>query len=464
MRMFLIAMCDLFLILYLTVLVQHGGRKPSKITLEDYKSVKASEEVLSSRLQEMQQKVALLEEERERLARAEAASERELDAVLKEKSGHEQELSDLNETIEELSKHVKISEKEREEVLKEQKELETRLLAAAEERQALVADVAAKQAVLEEARKNLELAEQAARQAGERSEKEKAEALEAARVAKEQAELAEARAELLGAQLDAARERTHQVRLKVDEVLTDKKIAETRASLAQNRALQAEERAATVSTELKTVNQNPDKAYRGQVFPKLQRILVVADKNEVFSGGPKQYESVGLPSVIMDRQVLFQHGPELGLRPASRYKTLSVSIGGMEVREIFYSASTSIVGLITPEGNPSPQPEPDTSMTPHLLAVRNNAALGLMNRIRDIRRDYFPFAREKLSADGEARMRYSQQGIRGTGDYATQILKGDQIANLAGELIGVAEDENLIVSPRKLNDWQKLSLSQLIIK
>ena len=46
MRMFLVGMCDVFLLLYLTALAQMEQRPASRLTVQDYQTLKAAHELL----------------------------------------------------------------------------------------------------------------------------------------------------------------------------------------------------------------------------------------------------------------------------------------------------------------------------------------------------------------------------------------------------------------------------------
>ena len=95
---------------------------------------------------------------------------------------------------------------------------------------------------------------------------------------------------------------------------------------------------------------------------------------------------------------------------------------------------------------------------PVLLALRNNGSKTLGDLIRGLSDEYFIVNRDYIQPDERGGLAYGVEGFRGTGMRGERIIRGDQLVDLNGRLIGVAPDANRIIRIDTLKGWEERAL------
>ena len=466
MKMFLVCMCDIFLILYLTNLGQVNRDAVSDLTVADYLELKKVEGQLKQNIAEQKKKLGLLDEElgqakQELVFKISALKETERE--LSQKNFAEYKFNKTLETKEEKAKRL------------EQKFLaEQRAKAAAEEarQEALEQMEAEKVKALEEERLRKQKEEELRRVLADlKVEKKRLEAarLETQQLAerKEEAERLRLKAEV---NLKVSRSHTKVARQKEKAAKDEAKIASTIAQESKVKAQRAEEAAeiAMVREEqakevLSTVVAPKEQAYVSHVKNRIVPLTVSARSENVILGSTEDEEELkGVITAIYGTQVVFVPREDSGVPDkddVERSESYFVSIDGVPVtRLLVLPGEDRVIGFVVPTRKTLKLPKQDMSklvngLMPTLFAIRNQGPRRLSDRLRGLSEDFFVFKRERL-ADTETGFRYKAEGFRGTGDFAERIITGDTVVDFAGEVIAVADDENSLVKIDKKAAWQ----------
>ncbi|MCO6429412.1 MAG: hypothetical protein J5J00_01005 [Deltaproteobacteria bacterium] len=467
MRMFLVAMCDLFLLLYLTTLIQSGGRAASKLTVADYAQVKEAEQQavqtvaqLSARLeQEIAEKQQLIS--RTSSVEEEAKSLRELRAKLEEKLEQASSETDLlSSRLAAISDQVEQSERQRREMDERAAQLAELLGEAEKQQQALALELEAQSLEYQKAVTAADAARTEAIRLAEQAERDRALAGQAAQTAQEEASMAQQQADLLAAQLDQARERAHQAALQIEKVEAERQQAQALATTASRVAESARSKAKQLTGELQSITQASDTAFEKQVEPRFVTVASTVVSKNIFGNLTKSYGSRGIPVKFKGFTVVFQFLPDLGLRSKERYSSVSLRVNNSEVDTLLISPDEQIAALVISDQRAAalqPAEVRSENLMPTLIAVRNDGKLGVWDRLREVEGNYFALQRDELRAAGNSRLVYELQGIRGTGDYAAQILPGDHLVDLNGALVGIADEKNSILLPHAVQ-WRQSTL------
>jgi hypothetical protein len=147
--------------------------------------------------------------------------------------------------------------------------------------------------------------------------------------------------------------------------------------------------------------------------------------------------------------------------------SLSATLGGEDQFQslVISETDSSLIGLVFEGPGPAASLLPgvgplDKLYMPTLIAVRNGTPLGVTDRLRRVGRHYFPFERDRLTREGARSLRFRAQGFRGTGDFAEYLVRGDQVVDLEGNLVGIVTDENRI-NVISLSEWKEMPLSAI---
>ena len=459
MRMFFVGMCDIFLILYLTTLSQVSPYRNSNITVDDYNKAKESQDRAISDAEQSKEKIIALEamisalktEKDQTSQSAQSAETRAADA-LKRIALFEDE---INKAKEAGTNALQAADSEREKALQIEKALAEslskkenveKLLQNAQENERLAFQQSKDarlqmQIAIENKQNALQIAEKAQLEA-EKARENEAKALELAKEAQNQKEI--------------ALQNEHEA-----------KKAEARAleiaSTAQNEASETR-------LKIKTITQTADNAFNKNISDKLTPFTVTVEyKNHLKLVNKKIITMRGIPVKINDDYLIFvlldQIGLDSSLTP-DQYITYNITANDLPVTKLYVKdGQTKIAALaITPDTKhclPLGRANECSSYMPVLLSIRNQKKLGVMDRIRSINNNFFTFKRDHLQMISMDELYYNSEGIRGTGDYAEYIVRGDQIVDLGGNFIGLAYKKNTIMRIDQLDGWHEIPINKI---
>ncbi len=457
MRMFLVGMCDVFLLLYLTAVAQVDARRVSDITVKDYISLKQQSETKEGeRRHTLQELQATKKEAEESVARV-----RELEALLqsseREKADDDERVKAARSKLEQAAREAEKAREEAEAAKVREVELTTaseqeraKAAAAREEAERLRAEL---ERQAEEARKRAEEAErlakqaaadaQAAREETARANQEKSEAAHRAEVSERNAALAStasriAQQQAAGAQLEATRE--------------------------HEEAERASKERQKVQQQIQAIVQPAARAYKSNIENKLIELTIILERKGIFGTSKDRTTLSVLPVAYGAAQVVFVPRQQVGLEndlDPDTVRRLEFRAGGSQGTALYVSRNAPEVVAIE-LANVSVAAEPLSSISsllmPTLIALRNKSRMGLGDRIRSLSEDYFVFKRDHLRRQEAGALRYEENGLRGTGDYAEYLISGDQIVDLNGKFIGIAAKDNLLRQINELASWQRIEL------
>ncbi len=525
MRMFLVGMCDIFLILYLTTLSQVNPFHNSYLTVEDYNKlkeakVKAEQDSDKSYAQilELESKNSELDKQKEQAIQstldAKAETKKAIQLVKIEKERFAQTEIKLSKVISEkddFNKLLQETQKNEQKALMMVKELHVDSEKAKEKEQRTLKDIVELQKEVEETKKKelfalqivktvktevekarddeqkaLETAEKLRLQAEEAKKKEE-EALKLAMEARLKAE--EARKSEEVANRIAEDERSKAAKARENETIAldlaetannQKEIALKNADMARKAeasALQvasiAQGETAAVKSKIQSIVQPADDAYNKNIIDKLVQFTINIDyKNRLKRVVNKVIIMNGLPVKIGDDYVFFAPLDQIGLAPSSthnNYITYNIIVNGKPVTKLFVKSGEAKIAALVIEDEveyclPVGKTDNFSSYMPVLFSLRNQKPLGTMDRFRGISDDYFIIKRDHLIMKTEDEFFFDNKGFRGTGNYAEYIVKGDQIVDLGGNFIGLAYKKNTILRIDNLKGWHRILLSDISVK
>lgn len=452
MRMFLVGMCDIFLLLYLTTLSQVDARHLSDITVKDYMSLKESaaavEQTLKGKqkteadtlrsLEEARRELEKLRKENQKLAQQ---SSSEVTAAQRRKAELEANLSAANRAKEEIEARLRDTKRQAE----------------------------AEAAKLEAAAKVSREAEIQQKKAAEEANKKAAEAAEAAERARKQAEEAKARAEEAGKRELAAAHAAQMAKAGESEALANavsaRADAEEAAEHARKKIESAEREVSQTEERIGSITQSAGVAYQKNIQNSITPIRVTIAKKQLFGKDTRTFDFRGIPVQMGSERVVFLPVEQLGLDAngdAEKVTDLDISAGNAEVRKLYVRKGfPRIVAIVVPDTGPAAKSIASGAVSafmPTLIAVRNGSRMGWGDRIRKLDRDYFLFQRDRLEPSATG-LRYRTKGLRGTGDFAEYLLEGDQVVDLDGNFLGIVTSENEIVTIRNITDWNTVDLA-----
>jgi hypothetical protein len=400
MRMFLVAMCDVFLLLYLTSISQNQGATQSKITLKDYKKLEALQQNAEKSQEDIKKEVLTLNREQlqlqEKLQKAEKKAE---EAVLK-----------ASETVSKI-------------------ELENK-------------EALEKSRLAEEARLKAEESQKSSEEKANQALEEKKKAEEEATRARTSEELALAmaqRANLTASEVEKLALRTAE-----------------KAVLSEEKAERAQQNAAEQKQKLKSVLQPADKAFKENIGSRLAVAAVYIKRDGFLGDKETSLGSLGIPVSFGGKTVIFQALADLKLdKKFDDLLELKIQVDDKPIESVMLHPSKPIIGLVIGDAAPNATVlNADLSLMPTLIAVRNDATKKFADRIRGLDPVKFFFQRDRLIKGSGGELRHQAEGFRGTGDYGEVIMTGDQIVDLEGNLLGVAVDKNVIFTIGSPSEWE----------
>ncbi|MBO1225466.1 MAG: hypothetical protein JYX80_13670 [Candidatus Scalindua sediminis] len=495
MRMFLVGMCDIFLILYLTSLSQVNPFNNSFLTVDDYNRLKEAKiqadydsEISKGHVLELKTKVSALDKEKEQalqlILTAKAETEKAMQLVNIEKKKAAQAEIALSKTIskkEELNKLLQKYQEKGQRVLKIVEEMQIETEKAKENEQKALKT--AEELRLEAKKKEqfvLKIAEEAKLEAEKAKDNEKdlrriaREAQLKAEEARKNEEVARRIAEEERLKAEIARE-SETIALKLAENAENlKEIAlknEAKAKKAEANALKvasvAQSETAEVKTKIKSITQTSDKAYSENILEKLTQFTITIEyESRLEPVSRKAITMQGLPVKMGDDHVIFvpldRIGLDSSLTPAN-YISYNITANGKPVTKLYIKPGDAEIAALVINADvkhclPVGKTNDFSSYMPVLFSIRSQKRLGVMDRIRGISRDFFIFKRDYLLMITEDEFYFDNKGFRGTRNYAEYIVKGDQIVDLEGNFIGFAYKKNKILRIDNLKGWREFSI------
>ncbi|MCR4290052.1 MAG: hypothetical protein NUV86_07315, partial [Candidatus Scalindua sp.] len=498
MRMFLVGMCDIFLILYLTTLSQVNPFHNSFLTVDDYNKLKESKvraeqgsEKSHAQILELNNEISVLDKEKEKAlqstlsAKAETEKIKQLVTIEKEKIAKiETELSTAINEKKEFNRLLQKSQEDEQKTLKLVNESQAESEKAREREQSALKTLEETRIALEKAREKELYALQivkAVKIEAERSKEDEQKALETAEKLRLKAEDAKRKAEdalklAKEARLkeedarkseEIARKIAEKERLNAVKASENEAIALNIAKLANNQkeialknahmAREAEANAlgvariaqgetAKVKSKIQSIIRPADKAYNENIIDKLVQFTITIGYKDSQRVLNKVITMQGLPVKMGEEYVLFALLDQIGLDPSAthdNYVTYNITVNDKPVTKLFVKpGEVKMAALVISDEIEHCLPVGKTavfsSYMPVLISLRNHQLLGVMDRIRGVSKDYFIFKRDQLLMITENEFYFDHEGFRGTGNYAEYIVEGDQIVDLGGSFIGFA--------------------------
>lgn len=460
--MFLVGMCDIFLILYLTSLSQVNPFNNSFLTVDDYNKLKEAKiqadhdsEISKGHVLELKTKVSALDKEKEQalqlILTAKAETEKAMQLVSIEKEKAAQTEIALSKTIskkEELNKLIQKSQENEQRALKVVEEMQIEAEKDKENEEELRRIAREAQLKAEEARKNEEVAR---------------------RIAEE---------ERLNAEI--ARE-NEAIALKLAENAENlKEIAlknEAKAKKAETNALKvasvAQSETAEVKSKIKSITQTSDKAYSENILEKLTQFTITIDYEDHLEPVSRKVITMqGLPVKMGDDHVIFVPLDRIGLDSSLtpvHYISYNITANGKPVTKLYIKPGDAEIAALVIKADvkhclPVGKTNDFSSYMPVLFSIRSQKRLGVMDKIRGISRDFFVFKRDHLLMITKDEFYFDNKGFRGTGNYAEYIVKGDQIVDLEGNFIGFAYKKNKILRIDNLKGWREFPINDISVQ
>jgi hypothetical protein len=473
MRMFLVGMCDIFLLLYLTALAEVEARPTSALTVQDFVQLKEAKELLEKQEQaraaalqakereavELRNKLAALTSDKERIESEKRKAESNFDSS-KKKSEEE-----LRRAAVEFTERAKQLEKMQEEARKAFEEKEARLATQVAERELELSNerrVAAQRAeqlaaqeqkslqLVSEVQRQQALADEARRKAEEAlSEREKA-------LAERQKALTEA---------EDARQAREQALTYASQALSQAEAGKNLADVALRRAQEAELERSAARQKVQKITQSAATAFARNIEGKIVSVEVAVSRRALLGDSKRQSALSLLPIIYGNERVVFapvSHLELSGIDDPQDLKALDIRISGQPATRVYRAASfPELLAIAVPAEVESVSPiEADNvrAFMPTLMSVRTGAERSLGDRVRELAVNHFLFPRDRLTQEGAYQLRFVTAGFRGTGDFGEQILKGDQIVDLEGNFIGIARTANDIVMIPDLDGWRAFDI------
>ena len=483
MRMFLVGMCDIFLILYLTSLSQVSPFNNSFLTVDDYNKLKEAKiqadhdsEISKGYVLELKTKVSALDKEKEQalqlILTAKAETEKAMQLVSIEKEKAAQTEIALSKTIskkEELNKLIQKSQENEQNAVKIAKETRMESEKARENEQRALKVIEEMQIEAEKGKENEAELRRIAREAQLKAEEARKNEEVARRIAEE---------ERLNAEI--AREK-EAIALKLAENAENlKEIAlknEAKAKKAETNALKvasvAQSETAEVKSKIKSITQTSDKAYSENILEKLTQFTITIDYEDHLEPVSRKVITMqGLPVKMGDDHVIFVPLDRIGLDSSLtpvHYISYNITANGKPVTKLYIKPGDAEIAALVIKADvkhclPVGKTNDFSSYMPVLFSIRSQKRLGVMDRIRGISRDFFIFKRDHLLMITKDEFYFDNKGFRGTGNYAEYIVKGDQIVDLEGNFIGFAYKKNKILRIDNLKGWREFSINDVSVQ
>ena len=477
MRMFLIGMCDIFLMLYLTAVIHVTPE--TVLTVGDFYQLKSLHDTLKSDTEKaetaLEERLKQSREEKERLL-AEKKKQEELAAA---------KLAEEKARLNELQKSLVLSDFERERISEDLRIKEEMLKNRELLLENLNKEIEAKEKIRRKMQKvyqseleNQREAAQASRQLAKQLKSEAENAQSLADQMKEEVSQAYKTAEAAKAVQQKAQELKEQAlkekeaaQQRAEESLSARKKAEEE----KQRALEilttekedkekAQQNARKLAEAIEDIKQDGEAAYQKNMRPKIQTVNVTYERKTSNNTFVYKRELTLLPvaiggmiyGVFPSRQIGFN------ARSDKAPNKLIILYLGQQITNGLVNTEDGLIALSLSEyqgkaETPYPPGTDIAQLMPALLALRNNGNVGLTDKLRGIADDFFIVNRDYLKSDEDGGLKFTVSGWRGTGARAEHIVLGDQLVDLNGRLIGVANETNRVIRINSLNDWAEIA-------
>ncbi len=508
MRTFLVGMCDIFLILYLTTLSQVNPFHNSFLTVDDYNKLKElkvqaeqDSEKSNAQVLALKNEISVLDKQKEKALQstlsAKAETEKTMQLVKIEKEKVAKIETELSKAINEKGEYDKLLQKSQEDEQKNLKIVKESQIALEKAREKELNALQIVKAVKIEAERTredeqraLETAEKLRLKAEDAKKREES-ALKLAKEARLKEEEARKSEEEARKSEEIARKIAEEERLNAAKASENETVALNLAALADNQkkialknadmarkaeanaltvARKAQGETAKVKSKILSIIQPADNAYNDNIIDKLMQFTITIDYKDSFKRVVNKVITMqGLPVKIGGEYVLFAPLDQIGLDPSSihdNYITYNITVNYKPVTKLFVKLGEFKIAALVIEDEvehclPVGKTDVFSSYMPVLFSLRNHKLLGVMDRIRGVSSDYSIFKRDQLLMITEDEFHFDNTGFRGTGNYAEYIVKGDQIVDLGGSFLGFAYKKNAIVRIDNLKGWHSILIHDM---
>ena len=501
MRMFLVGMCDIFLILYLTAL---SDIKPkTTLTIDDFLALKSMHEKLKKERdqteKEFKQKILEATDETKAALDAKAKQEEELKSeitkiaqqknqldtqVANQKTKNEKLQKDVSSTSSDLAKAQKNLQAKDKDLLAKDKSLKNLKKLSVDELKKLKDLMALK----EKERKKMQLAYNDALRkkkaqldaANKLAGNLQSEATSAKnRAAQLQITANKALADAKNAKISQQEALALKAKADAAKVLADKKakeaiVAKQKADKAKEAALIsmktarkqeeiAKQEAKDLSTKIQIIKQDGQSAYSKNIIPKLQKVHITFTETSFDRRHKRERSLKLLPVKLDDQNYVLIPLKQLGFDSSEKPDNLKIIHQKLNIKEAWISKKYGLLALpLKHYAGTSKKPyDKNTNLSelmPTLLALRNNSSKNLSDKIRGLSRSFFIVNRDFLAVGKNSTLNYKVKGFRGTGRHGERIIRGDQLVDLNGQLIGIANETNTVTRISSIAGWQQIRL------
>ena len=233
--------------------------------------------------------------------------------------------------------------------------------------------------------------------------------------------------------------------------------------VARIKKQKAEEKALQLATTIQDIKQDGGTAYINNILPQIQILNVSYIRNISNEVMKYERELTLLPFKLGEDAFVVFSSRQIGFSARSDRAPdeLILLYKGQEIGSGWINKNDDLIALELPDYEgvislPYSVDIPVDELMPALLALRNNGNVSLVDKIRGIADDYFIVNRDYLKSDKEYMLNYNVKGFRGTGTRGERIIRGDQLIDLNGRLIGVANDANRVLRINSLSGWDKV--------
>jgi len=455
MRMFLIGMCDIFLILYLTSITNVAPK--SILTIDDFYKLKSIHETLISdqekRKKEFEEKLRQAQVEKGRLEKTEQSlllSDAERDRIAKDLLEKEKMLKAREQLLDNLNKEIKDKEKERQKMEVSYKK-----------------ELASKGQVVEESREaaeKLQIEAQEARRLANQMQKEVDLAYKTAETAKDVQQKAIILKEQALKDKEVAERKANEALVAWQKIEEEKQRALEAMETAKANRKKAELKAQKLAGTIQDIKQDSEAAYNNNVQLHLQKLNVIYENHVSDRISVYERELTLLPVKIDGKIYVIFPSRQIGFTEKSDIAPdkILIKYQGKKVAGGWISKDDNLIAISLPgyggkAFTPHSKDMQIAQFMPTLLSLRNDGNVSLGDKVRGISDDYFIVNRDYLKLEKDLNLKFDVPGFRGTGLHGERIVRGDQLVDLKGRLIGVANDANQVIRISTLSGWDEIN-------
>jgi hypothetical protein len=236
------------------------------------------------------------------------------------------------------------------------------------------------------------------------------------------------------------------------------------AETAQAKSKQAQRNVLILSETVKEIKQDAVTAFDSNVRPLLQKVNATYERE--IANGVTRYERqlTLLPFKSNDKIYAVFPSRQIGFSRRSdtapdgfviMYQDQRINGGWINKEDDLIAIA--LPGYEEDVYSPYPADTPMAEFMPTLLALRNNGNVSLLDKVRGIADNYFIANRDYLKTDEGQSFKYNVTGFPGTGTRAERIIVGDQLVDLNGQLIGIANQANRVIRLNAIHEWDAIT-------